>query len=122
MPTVCPTFGRNIFGNLNQNASGDPDHDGMNNLQEYLAGTNPTNAASALKIEGTSVVGTNLIFYFTAISNHDYTVQFQPVIGTAAWQDLLEVGKATGNRIVWLTNGIGPGSNCFYRIATPVRP
>ncbi|MGA2245833.1 MAG: hypothetical protein ABSH48_12595 [Verrucomicrobiota bacterium] len=36
------------FGNLNQNALGDYDGDGVNNLQEFLDGTNPTNAASAL--------------------------------------------------------------------------
>ena len=36
------------FGNLNQNPTGDFDGDGVNNLQEFLDGTNPTNAASAL--------------------------------------------------------------------------
>jgi hypothetical protein len=36
------------FGNLNQNATGDFDGDGVSNLQEFLDGTNPTNAASAL--------------------------------------------------------------------------
>jgi len=36
------------FGNLNQNADGDYDGDGVPNLQEFLDGTNPTNAASAL--------------------------------------------------------------------------
>ncbi len=35
------------FGNLNQTATGDPDGDGVSNLQEFLDGTNPTNAASA---------------------------------------------------------------------------
>lgn len=34
------------FGNLNQSADGDFDGDGVNNLDEYLEGTNPTNAAS----------------------------------------------------------------------------
>jgi hypothetical protein len=34
------------FGNLNQSAAGDFDGDGVNNLNEYLEGTNPTNAAS----------------------------------------------------------------------------
>jgi hypothetical protein len=36
------------FGNLTQNALGDYDGDGVNNLQEFLDGTNPTNAASTL--------------------------------------------------------------------------
>jgi hypothetical protein len=36
------------FGNLTQNALGDYDGDGVDNLQEFLDGTNPTNAASAL--------------------------------------------------------------------------
>jgi hypothetical protein len=34
------------FGNLNQTAEGDFDGDGVDNLDEYLEGTNPTNAAS----------------------------------------------------------------------------
>jgi List-Bact-rpt repeat protein len=34
------------FGNLNQSPYGDYDGDGVDNLDEYLEGTNPTNAAS----------------------------------------------------------------------------
>ncbi len=36
------------FGNLTQNPLGDFDGDGISNLQEFLDGTNPTNALSAL--------------------------------------------------------------------------
>jgi hypothetical protein len=36
------------FTNLNQTATGDFDGDGVQNLQEFLDGTNPTNSASAL--------------------------------------------------------------------------
>jgi T5SS/PEP-CTERM-associated repeat protein len=48
-------------------ANENPDGDGMNNLQEYLAGTDPTNSASAFLI--TSIVRTNndlLITWTTA--------------------------------------------------------
>ncbi len=37
------------FGSTN-NPTGDPDGDGQNNLAEFLAGTDPTNAASAFRI------------------------------------------------------------------------
>ena len=36
------------FGNLTNTATGDFDGDGVDNLQEFLDGTNPTNSASAL--------------------------------------------------------------------------
>lgn len=45
------------FGNTNQPASGvsgDYDHDGSFNIDEFLAGTNPTNANSRLRITGLS--------------------------------------------------------------------
>lgn len=35
-----------IFGNLNQNAADDPDHDDLDNLHEFQAGTRPTDADS----------------------------------------------------------------------------
>ena len=38
----------------------DPDGDGMSNLQEYMAGTNPTNAASLLRILSVRRVGSDV--------------------------------------------------------------
>jgi hypothetical protein len=38
------------FSTTNVNPNADPDHDGQSNAQEYLAGTNPTNAADTLGI------------------------------------------------------------------------
>jgi hypothetical protein len=38
------------FGTTNVNANTDPDHDGISNLQEYLAGTDPNNAGDCLRI------------------------------------------------------------------------
>jgi len=57
------------FKNLNQTATGDYDGDGVDNLDEYLQGTNPTNAASfdpRLHIQtanGTVLVSPNLPYY-----------------------------------------------------------
>jgi hypothetical protein len=42
-------FGSNT--NLWPSATADTDHDGANNLQEFMSGTNPTNAASVLRVQ-----------------------------------------------------------------------
>lgn len=43
------------FGQLTgTDPNADPDHDGMSNLAEWIAGTNPTNAASSLRLTLTS--------------------------------------------------------------------
>jgi hypothetical protein len=64
----------------------DPDGDGMNNLQEYLANTNPTNAASALK--ATNAVSTNSSFAFT-----------WPTVGGVRYRIQSSVGGLTTNFI-----------------------
>jgi len=54
----------------------DCDHDGMNNLCEYLAGTNPTNAASRLEIQSSvqAADGTNFLFRWSSVSGKRYSV------------------------------------------------
>jgi len=40
-----------LLATADDGAAGDPDHDGFANLSEYLAGTNPRDARSALKVQ-----------------------------------------------------------------------
>jgi len=46
MGTALPIRGTDYFGNLSQTATGDFDHDGVSNLQEFLDGTNPADKNS----------------------------------------------------------------------------
>jgi hypothetical protein len=75
-----------------------------------------------LRIESCLRLGTNFIFSFTAISNHDYTVQFQPALASGTWQRLQDILAAPSNRLCWLTNAVTAGTNQFYRVATPRQP
>ena len=108
------------FGGLGQGAANDPDGDGQFNWQEQLAGTVPTNAASALRLEAPGVIGGNLVTWFTAVSNRSYTVQFRTQAPEGAWQKLLDVSAASTNRAVWFTNA-APGER-YFRLVTPAAP
>ena len=55
----------------------DPDGDGMNNQEEYLAGTNPNNFSDSLRIIAITAPspGTSVNLTWTSVSNRCYYVQ-----------------------------------------------
>ncbi len=121
-----PDAWETLYGlNLNNPADAnlDLDGDGLTSLQEYLAGTNPTQAASVLRFETMQpMTGTNgMIFGFNAISNKTYTVQFSDVLPAAPWGQLLDVGSAPTNRFIQVTTEV-PGASRFFRVITPQLP
>lgn len=56
-------------------AGADADGDGMSNLQEYLAGTDPTNGASAFRITSILPSGNDMQITWTVVTNKSYVVQ-----------------------------------------------
>jgi hypothetical protein len=55
-------------------AGSDPDGDGLSNLQEYLAGTNPTNSASVFRITAIAREGNNIRITWSTVTNRSYDV------------------------------------------------
>ena len=98
----------------------DSDGDGLSNYQEYLAGTDPTNALSTLKITLSGVPGLPVVT-FPAISNKTYTVQFKDNLNVASWQRLADIAARTNNRVEIVPDPAA-GTNRFYRVATPRQP
>jgi hypothetical protein len=96
----------------------DTDGDGMLNWQEYIAGTDPTNALSNLKF--TTLVSSNgtLRLAFEAVSNKTYAVQYKGALNDPAWQTLVQTIATRTNRT---ETGLYPqaSTNRFYRIVTP---
>jgi T5SS/PEP-CTERM-associated repeat protein len=101
-------------------ASADPDHDGENNLEEYLAGTNPTNAASVFHI--ISVVKTNndVCVTWSTVGGHSYVMQTNGNLGTATFADfspVISVGGTNEGITNYLDGGAATNySSRFYRI------
>jgi len=95
----------------------DTDHDGMINRAEYVAGTDPRNPDSYLKVDQITATGAVLL-RFSAVSNRTYTMQFSEGLGTG-WGKLLDVLSRTTNRVESIVDTNAPGLQRFYRLATP---
>lgn len=98
----------------------DSDGDTMSNRAEFIAGTDPANPASYLKVDSiTANAGATLSF--GAISNRTYSVQYSDAVGSGVWFKLGDVAARTTNRIETMVDS-GYATNRVYRLATPALP
>jgi len=103
-------------------ADADPDHDGMSNYAEFIAGTNPLDAGSALKLDLSSTRGTNgLALAFPSVSNRSYTLQTTSNLSPGTWLRLLDVPARPTNAAFQLPV-IATNSARFFRVTTPQTP
>jgi hypothetical protein len=106
----------------NNGANGDPDGDGMTNLQEYLAGTDPHNAQSCLRIESITRLPGGVALRFTGMSGHGYSIQYRDSLAVGSWQKLVDVPATQSTSTVQVNDTSGGGSARFYRLTTPILP
>jgi Tol biopolymer transport system component len=84
-------------------ANDDADGDGFSNHEEFLAGTNPNDAASLLEVEITlTTTATNAILNWPAQAGKNYRVQYTDDIATANWQNLTSAVQVAGGQ-GWVT-------------------
>ena len=95
----------------------DPDGDRMNNWQEWIAGTNPTNAASALRLLSLNPGPSCTVVTWQSVPNRSYFLErsagFGAGLGFSAISSNI-VGFA-GSTSFTDTNAAGPGP-FFYRV------
>jgi hypothetical protein len=99
----------------------DSDGDGMNNWQEYLAGTNPTNASSLFKITSAQMIpGGKFVVRWLSVTNRMYDVMrgTNLAAGTNAFLPLPGATNLTGTPPVniWTDSVSGVSTRLYYRL------
>ena len=92
----------------------DLDSDGMTNLQEYLAGTDPNDADSCLRITSLQAILDGVLLEFNAMSNRSYRVEFLNA-GTN-WAPLADVVAAPTNRTIRVPDTTSIDRSRLYRV------
>jgi hypothetical protein len=62
------------FGNLDHTAEGDSDSDGRSNLDEYIAGTDPTKSSSRFEVLGVTYTGNSVVIRWSAVADRVYNI------------------------------------------------
>jgi len=91
----------------------DPDGDGMTNREEFICGTDPKSAASALRLSFTLDAGPALQFQGKA--GRAYILYFRAAFDGAAWGEVGNYPAEANDRVIQVSNP-QPG---FYRLAVP---
>jgi Ig-like domain-containing protein len=95
----------------------DPDRDGMNNWQEWISGTNPTNAASVLRMLTPAPAGTNIALSWQSVLGIGYFLERSTNLGVPGSFTPLVTnlpGQASTTSFID-TNAAGAGQ-LFYRV------
>jgi hypothetical protein len=95
----------------------DPDGDGATNLQEYYAGTDPRDPASALRL-AVAPGADGVRLRFVAVPDKSYTVLYRERLATGAWQVLRSVLPQAEPSVIELTEPAAATTR-FYRVQTP---
>jgi hypothetical protein len=93
----------------------DPDHDGMSNYQEFLAGTNPTNAASALNLAALNPNTFANSIVLNSVNGTVYRVQYCDDLAGGSWNLLADQIIGTGTNIFLPDPAAASLAKRFYR-------
>lgn len=98
----------------------DPDGDGHNNHQEFLAGTDPRDAQGVLHLEVVPVAGTPH-FRFRAEAGRSYSIFYRGSLFSGGWLKLSDVVASPAAQVVEISDAM-TGDAHYYQVVTPQQP
>jgi hypothetical protein len=113
------------FGFLGVDPNADADGDGMSNLQEYQAGTNPNDRNDSLRVTAVSAdtVGSNTTLTWTSNPSRLYQIEERLDLNSGDWSTNLTLGVVVPDPGVTTTRNLTESSvtKRFFRVQA-VRP
>ncbi len=115
-------FGLDYYSNDGEDgASGDPDGDGITNLEEYLSNSNPRDPVSKLNL------------YFSSLQNHEsatlsfkalplriYTIEFSPIVYPPLWKRLIQIPPPEKETDFFINIPIQQDATMFFRLVSEI--
>ena len=107
-----------FFGRLGVDPTADPDGDGLTNLQEYLAGSNPLDSANTVLITRLEVVVSGILIHFNTVLGKTYSVEKTSILAPATWSTINtnSISGTGTEQTVLDTAGLSVPQQFFYRL------
>jgi hypothetical protein len=95
---------------------GDPDQDGLSNYHEFLAGTDPWDSTSGLRLRLERLADGRLSIRFSTIAGRAYLLQTRTNLAASPWTTLMEVAPLAQDSEFQLLGGVQNIEARFYRV------
>lgn len=101
----------------------DPDGDTHTNYQEYIAGTNPRDGASYLKVSPIDHATGTVTLEFNAVAGRTYSILWRDFVDSGSWIKLMDIPAQSATQLMQIFDAtVGGRSQRYYRIVTPQLP
>ncbi len=107
---------RLYLGAITARPQDDDDGDGLTNLDEFHAGTNPADPSSIAMIESVLVRGTDVLIRFSSVRGKAYRLERADGLGATTWITVVGGIPGTGASVEVVDRGAATRGKFFYRL------